>query len=85
MQKSEDSGRKGRLNTKTFAVKDGKGNIYVTIPVLLYKKGDQGYDEVNRYFTGMTTDNAVTLSADWCDIQPLNSSTNDGATDDDDK
>ena len=83
MKKSASGGRKGRLNTKTFAVRDDKGNIYVTVPVLLYKKRDPGYEEIAKYFTEMTTDSAVALS-DWCVIDPLNSSTNELTGDDDD-
>jgi hypothetical protein len=86
------SARKTKLNTRTFAVRDERGNIFVTVPVLLYKKGDEGYDEMAAYFpkieTGAvgTTVGAVALTSDWCNILPLNSSTNDGnRADDDDK
>lgn len=84
MKKSASGGSKGRLNTKTFAVKDGSGNIYVTVPVLLYKPRDSGYAEIAKYFNEMTSDTAVALG-DWCVIDPLNSSTNNLDGDDDDK
>ena len=89
MDNPADNRRKGKLNTRTFAVRDEKGNIFVTVPVLLYKRGDDGYDEMNAYFLrkGDTPDTSVaaaSLSSDWCDILPLNSSTNDASLDDDD-
>lgn len=85
MKKPVRSGRKGKLNARTFAVRDNNGNIYVTVPVLLYKQGNPGYDEMAAYFTQMTTASAVALTSDWCEIQPLNSSTNSVEGDDDDK
>ena len=84
MKKPVRRGRKGKLNARTFAVRDDQGNIFVTVPVLVYKKRDPGYDEMAAYFTSATTDSAVPLNAEWCDIQPLNSSTN-STTEDDEK
>ena len=84
MQKGDRGERKSRLNTKTFAIKDGKGNIYVTVPVLIYKPRDPGYGEIASYFNEMTTESAVLLSTDWCLLDPLNSSTNIGGDGDDD-
>lgn len=84
MKKPVRRGRKGKLNARTFAVRDNNGNIYVTVPVLLYRKRDPGYDEMAALFTGMTTGSAVALTSDWCEIEPLNSSTNNVDGDDDD-
>jgi len=91
MDNPADSRRKGKLNAKTFAVRDERGNIFVTVPVLVYKNSnDAGYKEMAGYFpdtksgTTGTTFEAVSLSSDWCDILPLNSSTNDGMRGDDD-
>lgn len=93
MKKAVQRARKGKLNTRTFAVRDDKGNIFVTVPVLLYKKNDPGYTEMETYFPtvppgapGMPapTVAAVALTTDWCDVLPLNSSTNDGVREDDD-
>lgn len=80
----EDRGRKGKFNTKTFAIKDQKGRIWVAVPVLLYRDGDAGYAEMSKYFTTMMSDDAVTLNSEWCEILPMNSSTNEGRDDDDD-
>ena len=84
MQKSASGPFKGKLNTRTFAVKDSSGNIWVTVPVLLYKPRDSGYQEMALHFNEMTSDSAVQLPNEWCDIQPLNSSTN-SISDTDDK
>ena len=91
MKKPVQKARKTKLNTRSFAVRDEKGNIFVTVPVLVYKKNDEGYAEMDAYFSpksspGQTgTVAAVALTSDWCDIMPLNSSTSDGSRDDDDK
>ncbi len=91
MKKPVQRARKGKLNTRSFAVRDEKENIFVTVPVLVYKKNDEGYKEMAAYFPkppkNMTEPpvTAVALTGDWCDIMPLNSSTGDGTRDDDDK
>jgi hypothetical protein len=86
-QGPEQHSHKNRLNQKTFAVRDTKGNIYVCVPVILYKRSDPGYDEMTKYFGGeLTTGEAVVLN-EWCTLLPQNSSTNDigTATDGDNK
>jgi len=76
MQDQEPT-RGGKLNTKTFAIRDSSGTIYVCVPVLLYKESDAGYHEMAAYFNRMDTGDSVTLNSGWCSLLPQNSSTND--------
>ena len=84
MENSGSDGYKGKLNTRTFAIRDSSGNIWVTVPVLLSKERDPGYPAMAKHFNEMTSDAAVQLPNEWCDIEPLNSSTNTLTGDDDD-
>ena len=83
MDAVDDKGKK--LNTRTFAIKIGQNEIFVCVPVLYYKRGDPGFPKMQSYFTGgIVTGSAVALDDGWCEILPMNSSTNPTLDDDDD-
>lgn len=64
MQDIEGGGRKNKFNTKTFAIKDNQGNIYVVVPVLIYRDGDLGYPEMEAKFrTQAGTDSSTEIAA----------------------
>ena len=79
-------GKRSRLNAKTFVIKQGN-KIFVTVPVILYKRGDSGYDYMaQKYFpAGMVSDTqAVPLMGEWCMMDPHNSNDSSIGDDDDD-
>ncbi len=89
MNEGETTGRKGKLNAKTFLIRDGK-HLYVTLPVLVYKPGNgeegKGYAQMMDYFDRQVVEKleAINLATDWCTLQPMNSSPSGVDGDDDD-
>lgn len=79
---SNDQNPRNRLNTRTFAIRQGD-RIYVTVPVLVYEPGDDTQRAGLTYMASLFTDDAVApfqaieISGSWCTLDPHNSNVRD--------
>lgn len=79
---SNEQSKPNRLNTRTFAIREGE-RIFVVIPVLVYAPGDDNQRAGLAYMNSLFTDEAVApyqaieIIGNWCSLDPHNSKIRD--------